>query len=717
MPNNKELLIEIYSEEIPARMQQKAAEDFKKIFAEFFVKFFSWQNIQIAEENLETFITPRRLVLLVKNLSAEQTSPAVNKIGPKIDAPNQAIQGFVKSVGVKDVSELDKITRDNGEYYFYKQPEIRINTAKILEQNLNILLQKMAGTWLKSMDLIDLKKRSNWVRPIRNILAIFEGEVLNFEFANLKANNQTFGHLLAGKKSLQVVDFADYKKQLEENFVILDWQQRRQIIADAVNKIDAGLTEKNSKLIDEIAGLVEYPQVLIGKIDDQFKNLPEEVLELTIKLHQKAILSKSRESLNFIFVSNIKASEDATKKIISDNEKVVRARLSDAKFYIEEDLKTPFKDRVELLKSIIFHKKLGSLYYKITRLEILSKFIVIWVPKAKLSMAERLADLAKNDLTTKTVAELPELQGVIGKYYTQIQGEDEEICTAIAEQYLPTGQNSQLPKTPLGIVLAISDKIDTICSLFLADEKPTASKDPFALRRAALGIIKILFENKISLPLKIVIDQAINTFPTKGLKALYPDKNNAEIKDTKIKLSAEIIQFFIERNKAYLKDQYSLRSDIVNQVFEEALQDKGSKKCDLFTISQKAIFINQFIDGGNLKVIELYKRAANIVAIESKKDNKEYSGKISMISLKTKYERLLYKRVKTAAKLVKKSLKHNDLGQALSALADLELSLKGFFDNVEVNCENANLRTNRLLILSKIKNLFNQVFDFSKIEL
>jgi len=708
-----ELLIEIYSEEIPARMQQKAMEDFRKIFVEFFTK----QNIKFSETNLKIFITPRRLVLLTQNLDEQQVSPAIDKIGPKVDAPSQAIQGFLRSVGVSDVSGLEKVTRENGQYYFYKEPENKINTRQILEKNLPNLLQKMAGTWAKSMDLIDLEKQSNWVRPIRNILAVFNNQVLNFEFANLKTNNQTFGHLLEGKKSLSAMNFTDYKKQLEENSVILDWLTRREIIVTGINKIDVNLVEKNSKLIDEITGLVEYPQVLIGKIDNQFNNLPEEVLDLTIKLHQKAILFKNKESLNFIFVSNVKVGEVTTQKIISDNEKVVRARLSDAKFYIEEDLKTPFKDRAQLLRNITFHKKIGSLYHKVKRLEILNKLIVIWVPQARLSAAEKLAELAKNDLTTKTVAELPELQGIVGKYYARIQGESEEVSVAIAEQYLPTGQNSLLPKTPLGIVLAISDKIDTICSLFLANEKPTASKDPFALRRAALGIIKILFENKISLPLKIIIDKGINNFPDKSLKVLYPNKSNSEIKEIKRNLSVEIVQFFIERNKAYLKDQRSLRTDIVNQVFEEFCVDKNSKKYNPFITSQKTIFINIFVaNSSHLAIIELYKRAANIVAIEEKKDNKDYNGKVSIISLKDKYEKALYKKVRISVRLVKKALKNYSYEGAFNILSELELPIKEFFDNIEVNCDNKNLRLNRLLILSKVRNLFNQLCDFSKIE-
>jgi glycyl-tRNA synthetase beta chain len=708
-----DLLIEIYSEEIPSRMQQKAAEDFKKIFKDFFDK----QNIVLAEEDFRTFVTPRRLGLLVHNLTTQKIIPSVNKIGPRIDAPSAAIDGFIKSIGVKDISDLTKITRDNNQYYSYNLPETKINTKQLLEKNLADLLQKMCGLWPKSMDLIDLNKKSTWIRPIRNILAIFGEEIVNFEFANLKSNNQTFGHLLAGKKALQINKPSEYKEKLENHFVIVDWNARRNIISKEISKIDSSLVEINSKLIDEITGLVEYPQILVGGIDSQFNNLPKEVLDLTIKNNQKSIPFNNNESLNFIFVSNIKADTIATKKIIADNEKVVRARLSDAKFYIEEDLKSSFKDRVNLLKSITFHKKLGSLHNKIKRLETLNKLIAIWVPQANLNMVEKLKDLAKNDLTTKTVAELPELQGIIGGYYAKIQGEAKEIYEAICEQYLPVGQNSKLPKTPLGIVLALSDKIDNICSLFIVDEKPTASKDPFALRRAALGIIKILFEREISLPLKIIIDKAINNFPNKFLKVIYQDKSNAQIKVIKNKLSIEILNFFIERNKAYLKDQHKVRTDIINQIFDEYNLEKNNKKYNPLITSKKAIFINNFVsDSANSNVIELCKRSANIVSIEEKKDQKEYNGKVSIISLKDKYEKILYKKTKIATNLVKKALRHNDYQKATSILADLEFPIKDFFNNVEVNCENKHFRSNRLIILARIGNLFNQIFDFSKIE-
>jgi glycyl-tRNA synthetase beta chain len=706
MPHNKELLIEIYSEEIPSRMQPKAMEDFKTLFIEFFCK----QNIKFSAEDLKTFITPRRLVLLVNNLDEEQTCPASNKIGPKIDAPHQAIQGFLKSVKVNDISKLNTIIRDNGEYYTYQQPEFKTNTAEILEKHLNSILQKMSGTWLKSMDLVGLNKSQHWVRPIRNILAIFNSDILNIEFANLKANNKTFGHLLMDKNILQIVNFSDYIAQLAQNFVIVDWFDRRKIIVDEVNKIDKDLATKNHKLINEITGLVEYPQILIGNIDDKFLTLPQEVLQLTIKLHQKAILFQKQSSLHFVFVSNIKTDNISTQKIISDNEKVVRARLSDAKFYIDEDLKTPFKQRINLLKNIIFHKKLDSLYCKIKRIEILNKLVAIWVPKASLIEVTNLAYLAKNDLTTKTVAELPELQGIIGSYYAKAQGESKNISQAIAEQYLPTGQNSQLPQTSLGIVLAIADKIDTICAMFLVGEKPTASKDPFALRRAALGIIKILFENNISLPLKIIVDKAISNFSPRILKVVYEDKNNSEIKEIKKILSLEIINFFIERNKSYLKDQYQLGAELINQMFDNSIINNFSKTYSPFIISKKAIFVNQILnDQSNLSLITMYKRVKNIVDIEEKKDGKKYQGHYLRIGTKTKYERLLNKKVKIADRLIDKALKNYDYKQAFIALKELELSINIFFKNVEINCADSHLRISRIQVLASVRSLFNQL--------
>ncbi len=707
-----ELLIEIYSEEIPARMQLKAMEDFKKLFVDFFLK----QNISIKEENLKVFIAPRRLVLLVENLSEQQNKPAVNKIGPKTDASSKAIEGFLKSIGLRNVADLEKIDRDDGSYYLYKQPEIKIKTAEILANNLPIILQKMAGTWQKSMNLISIEGQYSWVRPIRNILAIFAGKLLDFEFANLRANNNTFGNLIAGKKKIEVLDFAGYKQELEENFVILDWFKRREIIVNEISKIDHKLVDNNAKLIDEIAGLVEYPKVLIGSVDDIFAKLPLKVLELTIKIHQRSILFNDKSGLKFIFISGLETDEIATKRIIADNEKVVRARLSDAVFYIEEDKKIPFANRTLLLKDVIFHQKLGSIANKIERLKTLNKLIAIWVAKANLSKLEHLAKLSKNDLTTKTVAEMPELQGIIGGYCARSAGEDLEICQAIEEQYLPIGYDGQLPQSPLGIVLAIADKIDTICSLFLADEKPTSSKDPMALRRAALGIIKIAIEKQIALPLKIIIEKAINAHLVRNIKAIYPKKTNVEIKRIRSDCAFLVKSFFIERNKFYLKEKFNLKAEIINDVFEQFANKNNNKDYCPLHASNKALIINSFFTNpDNLAIIGLYKRVVNILAIEEARDGKIYNTKPSIVYLKTKYEKLLYKKSKIFTPLVKKDTKNHNYQNALTILMELEFPIRSFLDNVIINCDSRELRNNRLLILGRIRSLFTTVFNFEKI--
>jgi glycyl-tRNA synthetase beta chain len=337
---------------------------------------------------------------------------------------------------------------------------------------------------------------------------------------------------------------------------------------------------------------------------------------------------------------------------------------------------------------------------------------------AKFPLVDNLAELAKNDLTTKIVAEIPELQGIIGAYYSKKSGENSEIYNAIAEQYLPTNQNSNLPKTRLGIALSMADKFDNICGLFLAGEKPTASKDPFALRRAALGIIRILFDQKIHLPLGIVINKSLNTFPAKLIKNLYEGKSTKNLKEIKQNIAFEIISFFIERNKAYLKENSKIRSDIINQIYDKYLKEKSSKEYDLFSLSKKAEFINQFIlDSKNIKIIELYKRSSNIVVIEEKRDNKQYNNRPHLLALKTKYDRALYKKSKFVSGALKKALNNNDYQKSFEILSQLEAPITEFFDNVEINCKDKNLRENRLLILSKVRHLFNRVFDFSKIEI
>ena len=557
-----ELLIEIHSEEIPARMQNKAAEDFKKLFIDFFHK----QNIKFSQNKVNAYCCPRRLVFVAEDLQEIQVCPAKKITGPQINAPQKAIEGFLKSVGVKQVSELSQIENKKGQYYCFQLPKKEIKTIDILQDHLPQILQKMSNLWPKTMRWLSGQNAIYWVRPIRNILAIFNQKIIPFKFGALSSNDKSYGHLFLSGKSFKVTNFADYNKKLADNFVTLDAAKRKEIIINGIKAICKKLNcylvenlENDNQLLNEVAGLVEYPQVMYGQISQEFMSLPYEVLVLTVKRHQKYFCLKDKKgnlAPYFIFVSNVKGKD--SNKIIADNEKVLSARLNDAKFFIEEDLKISLRQKVEDLRHLIFHEKLGSVFFKVKRLEALNKFIAIWIPHASLSLAEKLADLAKSDLVTKGVAELPELQGVIGKYYAQIAGEDNEVSQAIAEQYLPAGADSELPKTPLGVLLSIADKIDTICGLFLVNEKPTGSKDPFALRRLALGIIRIIAHYQIHLPLKIIIDKAINCFSIQTIKKVCPDKRGKEIKNFKKELSCQIMSFFIDRLSFFLKDQSSL---------------------------------------------------------------------------------------------------------------------------------------------------------------
>ncbi len=715
-----EFLLEIYSEEIPARMQSKAADDFKRIFLEYSQK----ENIKIDETNIKAFISSRRISILIDKIDKFQIFAAIQKVGPKIGANQKAVDGFAVSVGTVDATNLQIIKNDKGEYYAFNKKESKIATAEIFKKNLPLILQKMSNLWPKTMRWQSGKIQSRWVRPIRSILAIFDGKVINFEFSQIKSGNKTYGHNLLSKKALEISSFKDYQSKLEKNFVIINQDNRREKIINEINKIckskNIKLTDElNNKnhLLDEAVGLAEFPTIAIGEIDKDFMSLPKEVLILTAKLHQKYFCvqdKKGKLAPYFIFVSNVKIN----KRIILDNQKVLRARLSDAKFFIDEDLKVPFDSRIEDLKNIIFHEKLGTIHDKVKRLEVFNKFIALWIPNSNLILAERLADMAKNDLTTKCVAELPELQGVIGGYYAKIQGEDDEVSKAVSEQYLPIGPESNVPQTPLGSLLAISDKIDTICGLFLVGQRPTGSKDPFALRRSALGIVRIIIHNNISIPLRIIVEKSISGFPIKILKKRYPKVRGKEFKQIKIDILHDIIEFIAQRIKSILKDYYNVKPDITNVLFDDCLHKiKEDKKFDINKLVKKAIFINDFIaDKSNSDIISLYKRAANIVTIEEKKDKRKYDSKPHPLSMKDKYEKDLYKKTKLIASKTKKLYKVGDYKEIFKLLQELKEPLNNFFDNVKINVDDIHIRENRLLILGRIKTLFNYIFDFSKIE-
>jgi glycyl-tRNA synthetase beta chain len=719
-----ELLIELFSEEIPSKMQAKACSDFSKLMLDFLTENGIYD---IKKNGHDCFVGPRRLVFFARHLNTTVKTESVDRKGPNVNSPKAAVDGFIKAVGVKSVKDLDVVKTDKGEYYLYKTKAKQQNTKEILARALPTLLQKMSGMWANQMRWGNGSYDIKWVRPLHNILCLLDEEIIDFEFFGLKSNNHTYGHrFLENNKKIEVKSFEDYQKTLAENFVILSQNNREKIIRDGVEKIcdekklktlDDDLNfEKPTSIMSEAAGNAEYPVIMSGKIDDKFMELPDKVLINTIKTHQKYFCLKDKNgslASDFIFVSNIKTKDEAG--VIAGNEKVLRARLNDAKFYIEEDLKMPLEHRLESLKKVVFHEKLGSVYDKVNRMIPLAKLIAVWVPHSDLLLAERTVLLAKADLTTHGVAEMPELQGYLGSYYAKCQGEDQKISDAIREHYMPTGQNDDLPKTALGNVVSLADKFDTVISMFLVGEKPTSSKDPFALRRATLGIIRIIRDNALDLPLVLVIDKSLNTFPGELYKKNKKETGESA-KSQRNLAKREIIEFFAERLKVFFKD-LNYRTDVVNAVFEKDV-DPDNKKFtfDIKQIENKVKQINEFITQGNLKVLELYKRARNIIEDEEKKTGEIIFSKPNFRLFERDEEKKLWMKVKQLKKATKKLIKHENYKEALDEMSVLGLYLNNFFDKVMVNCKDEHVKENRLELLSQIRYLFDRIVNFSSIQ-
>ena len=716
-----DFLLEILSEEIPAKMQKNAAQN----FAEIAFEVLSKAGMLLKQEQLRAFVSPRRIALYIENINEKQITAASKKIGPKTSADKKALDGFLRANGLKNSDELQVVEHNGSQCYLLQKPASEINSSKILQENLPHILQKMSLAWPKIMrfDVPHSTEQAKWIRPIRNICCMFGSEIISIKFAGLKSNNLTYGHFLYSAQPLQIKVANDYKNLLRENFVIVDQDERKKKIIAQIHKIK---TEQNlsaiddedkSALYDEVTGLCEWPTALAGEIDKKFMSLPEEVLILTLKLNQRYFClrdNKHHLSTKFIFISNAIISADDSKKIISDNEKVVRARLSDARFFVDEDLKTPLISHLPQLKNVVFHQKLGSIYNRLERIEEIAELLSIWIPHCDIAMVERAALLCKIDLITKTVGELPELQGKIGSFYAKEQGENSKIATAIYEHYLPLGPNSELPKTSLGIALAIADKIDIIVGLFLANEKPTSSKDPFALRRLALGVIRMSFTYNINLSLRVLIEKSFKTFEPKLLEKLLQEQNS-----NKQKLGEEILKFFLDRLKNFLRDYQDIRKDVLNATIDEYITNlEQHKYCDILILAKKAEFLNHLVQNhDNDDLIKVYKRSANVLAIEEKRDGKKYIGKPSALWLKTKYDKSLKQLIQKITPEFKALTTKGDFDKAFKLLRLLEQPLTLFFDNVVVNDKNKKLRANRLILLSQIRTLFNEVADLSQIEI
>jgi glycyl-tRNA synthetase beta chain len=740
-----DLLLEFLSEEIPARMQARAAEDLKKLITDGLV------NAGLVYEGAKAFVTPRRLALSVHGVPARQPDVKEEKKGPRVGAPRNAIAGFLKAAGLTSIDQAKVQPDKKGDFYVAIIEKPGRPTLEVLAEMIHEVV--LAFPWPKSMRWGS--GRLNWVRPLHSIVATFgpeteEPEIVPLKINGLAAGDQTRGHRFMAPAPVTVRRLNDYVAKLEAAKVVLDSARRAEmILADAKNLAFARGLElvEDQGLVAEVAGLVEWPVTLMGSFDAAFLSIPEQVIRATIRNNQKCFVLRdsatAKLTTNFILVANEDAA-DGGKVIVAGNERVVRARLSDAKFFYETDLKTRLEDRLPKFEHIVFHEKLGSQAERIARVVALAGQLAPLVD-ADVATAERAAQLAKADLLTDVVGEFPGLQGFMGRCYAEEQGEDEAIAHAIEDHYRPQGPDDLVPADPVAIAVALADKIDTLVGFWSIGEKPTGSKDPFALRRAALGVIRIVIENELRLPLRSQLWRHFGAVRrdeklSEAIHALHPLQDQiVELSATDIELAMklevlvsqrerrltgpalveahsylqqthDLLAFFADRLKVQLREQ-GARHDLVDAVF--ALEDQD----DLLLIIRRVKALGKFLDSDDGKNLLVgVKRASNILRIEEKKDNKRYTGAPDAKRLAAAEEKALAQAIAAAKKEASAAIAKEDFAAAMGALAKLRPHVDAFFDKVTVNVDDMPLRDNRLKLLSEIRDATRAVADFSKIE-
>jgi len=713
-----DLLLEFFSEEIPARMQARAAEDLKKLVTDRLVA------AGLVYEDAKAFATPRRLALAVHGIPARQPDVKEERKGPRVGAPEGALQGFLKSAGLKSINEA-KIEKDakKGDFYVALIEKTGRATIDVIAEIVPEVIKTFP--WPRSMRWGP--GSLNWVRPLHSIVATFgpeteEPEIVKFSVDGIAAGDTTFGHRFLAPAPIKVKRFDDYVAKLEKAKVVLDAARRADIIrADAKNLAFAqGLdVVVDEGLLAEVAGLVEWPVVLMGSFDPAFLAIPAEVIRATIRNNQKCFVLRDPQTAKlvnkFIMVANIETA-DGGKAIVAGCERVIRARLSDAKFFYETDLKTRLEARLPKFKDIVFHEKLGTQAQRITRIEVLAGKLAPIVG-ADIAKAERAALLCKTDLLTEVVGEFPELQGVMGKYYAEAQGEDEAVAHACEDHYSPKGPDDLVPADPVSVAVALADKLDILTGFWAIDEKPTGSKDPYALRRAALGAIKIILENAIRIRLQTFCFEVLDGFEiTRAMpEAKWPHGiDNLPVIQQRVEMrkfvAAELLEFFADRLKVQLREQ-GARHDLVDAVFALEGQD------DLLLIVRRVEALGKFLDSEDGKnLLAGYKRATNIIRIEEKKDKKDYTGAPDPKLYALAEEKELARTIAVATAEASKAVAAEDFAAAMRAIAVLRPHVDAFFDKVTVNVDDKPLRENRLKLLNEIRVATRAVADFSKIE-
>lgn len=657
-----ELLLELYIEEIPALMQKNAEICYKDIYAAAF------KAASIAYDSLDVYIGPRRITLHVAGLPDKLEAQNIEVKGPKISAPDQALEGFCRSNGI---SKDDLIQKDG--CYFYEKKIAAKPLTDILPDLLSAGIVKYV--WPKSMHWGDYKIK--FVRPLLNILCIFDGKVLDMEYGHLKANNKSYGHRFASYKAIEVLSFKDYQDKLSKANVVLDRNERLKIIQDGIGALEQRHNIKafeESRLLEEVAGLNEHVNVLAGRINEKFMHIPAEALVSSMKAHQKYFPCRDKAgdfAPYFIFVSNVPTSDDAD--IVDGNEKVLSARLSDALYFFEQDQKTKLKARD--LSKIVFHANIGTMQDKVERIVKIADYL----DKGNKNLLQA-ASICKSDLVTEMVGEFPELQGIMGYYYAKLEGAGEEVAVAIRDHYKPMG-GDDLP-SGLSAKLALADKIDSLVGLMIAGERATGSKDPFALRRMALGIIKIILAEKMDIKLVGFIS-----------------RHCEELSSTATQL--DIINFIQDRLRNHYKEEYG--PDLVKAGIDLSLED------NLLITDSKMQALKEFANSSEgEELMMIYRRITNIL------EDKDY-GKMDATLLGANEEKNLYNKMLELIPKVENHLKSNHFNKALKEILELKKPLADFFDNVIVNDDNPKIAMNRKSILQSLSRLFKQIAHFEYI--
>lgn len=687
-----DFLLEVFSEEVPAALQEKGINQLEK----FLINELNQKSL--THSKVLTMSTPRRLVVIIKGIDSIQKDTFEERKGPRIDSSKQSIDGFLKSVNLK-LENVEKRDTSKGVFLFANITRKGEPATKILSEIIPIVLGKVS--WPKSMRWGGNQIR--WIRPIKSILCLFDNEKIEFKFGHIVSSNITYGHQFHSPEPIEVGDFKAYLKNLLSAKVMLDVNDRIKVIEEKSKNfaLKHGLDiVEDTNLIKENACLVEWPEVFLGNIDQDLMSLPEEILYSSIKIHQRYIALKEKDGTLapfFIIVSNT-VPNDRGKSIISGNQRVLRARLSDALFFYSRDCEKKIEENASLLSNVVFQSQLGMMDKKVDRLVHLSESIVKYFDASLIDEAKQAAKLCKADLVTEVVSEFPNLQGIMGSYYAKKDGFSENIVSAIRQHYSPSGPNDHCPKEPVSIAIALADKLDTLVGFWIINKKPTSSSDPYGLRRSALGIVRIILENELDLGINELLEKSVSLYQNQDLQA----DSSKIIEDTR--------NFIFDRLRIFIKSQ-GISHDLISASLKLNLDDK------LLRFLNRIISLKSFLSQDvGIDLLKAYRRANNIVSIELKKNSFVNKGDPSKDLFLLNEEHELNDCLQEVKGDILINVQSGEFSEAMESLSLLSKPIDNFFESVKVNTEDGTVRENRLKLLSKITATFNMVADFSQIE-